>query len=306
MSYRNSVKLLISNFSMVWKQLLYMLIVSLISFGIAYAIFIPTLNILSSSGVISEIGSIFETIYTAPKDFVSAVQTTVAHFSEVISNSFGSIWASILGTIFFAWFVFSMFRYISYYNVTSVMYMKMTSYVDVGYTRNLISNLKPAIRYAFARIVYTIPFLLLKFLIIMLYLRGAKSALSIILGMFLAVTILMLLSSIEISFFVGHAPAMVAKNGNISSFKAFFVGNKQVFKKYHRVLSNSIVISLTLLVTNIFLGVLTVGAALFITLPSSIVLKCIFDEAAYLGVNGERYYISENTIAISNKETEKN
>ena len=305
MSYRNSVKLLISNFSIVWKQLLYLLIISLLCFSISYSILIPTIKLIRAEGIISEITSIFETIYTAPSELFTAVQNTGAHLVSCLKANFGTIWPSIFGAIIFARIIFSILKYISYYNVTSVMHMKMTCFVEVGYTRNLISNLSPAFRYAFSRIVYSIPFTVVKALTLVLYFKSASSIISVVIGLFICFMVLIMLSAIETSLFVGHAPTMIEQNGEGSAFKAFLVGCKSVFKKYARILSNAIVICITIIVLNLFLGIFTVGSALLITLPASIVFKCIFDLSAYLGATGKRYYLAENTLAVSNQSEQK-
>ena len=221
------------------------------------------------------------------------------HMSNVINANGASLWASILFSVLFAYVLFNILKYVSFYNVSYVMQMKMTSYVEVGYTRSLISNFTDALRYAFSRFVYTLPFAILKMLIIFTYLKFATSPLSIILGLFLSSMILIMVYAIEISIFVGHAPTMLEKNGEISAFKAFLQGNKVVFKNYAKVISNSIVVALSIIVLNIFLGVFTIGAGLFITIPMSIVFKSIFELASYLGSKGERYYVAENTIAVS-------
>lgn len=299
MSYRNSLKLLISNFSTVWKQLLYTLIISLICFGLAYATFIPTISVLKAEGVTGEFSAIFETIYTAPRDLITACRDAFMHCGTVLKANSSSIWASILGTVFFGYILFNLLKYVSYYNVSYVMQMKMTSFVEVGYTRSLISNFTAAFRYALARFVYSIPFTILKVFTILIYLKCATSVLSIVLGLFISSMILIMIFAVEISLFVGHAPTMIEKGGEVSAFKAFLLGNKQTFKNYARVISNSIVVSLSIIVLNLFLGVFTVGAGLFITIPMSIVFKCIFELASYFGSRGERYYVAENTIAVS-------
>ena len=255
MSYRNSLKLLISNFSTVWKQLLYMLVISTLCFGLAYATLIPTINVLRAEGVLGEFSAIFETIYTAPRDLITACRDAFMHMSNVINANGASLWASILFSILFAYVLFNILKYVSFYNVSYVMQMKMTSFVEVGYTRSLISNFTDALRYAFSRFVYTLPFAILKMLIIFTYLKFATSPLSIILGLFLSSMILIMVYAIEISIFVGHAPTMLEKNGEISAFKAFLQGNKVVFKNYAKVISNSIVVALSIIVLNIFLGV---------------------------------------------------
>lgn len=299
MSYRNSLKLLISNFSVVWKQLLYMLIISFSCFGLAYLTFIPTINLLKTEGVVAEISGIFETIYTSPKDIFTTCQQTFVHLFDVIKANPSVVWGSILGALFFGYALFRILKFISYYNVTYLMHMKMTSFVEVGYTRSLISNFTASLRYALSRLVYSLIFTMLKTLIFFIYLRYASGTLSILLGLFIIVTIIIVLSSIEISLYTGHSSTMIEKSGEISAFKAFLVGNKTTFKKYSRIFSNSIMVSLSIFVLNIFLGLFTVGAGLIITIPTSIVFKCIFDLASYFGAKSERYYLSENTIAVS-------
>lgn len=299
MSYRNSLKLLISNFSVVWKQLAYALITSAFCFGFAYLTFVPTLNLLKAEGVITEISGIFETIYTSPKNIFTSCQETLIHFLDVIKNNPKIVWGSILGMIFFGHVLFRTLKFISYYNVTYVMNMKMTSYVEVGYTRSLISNFTASLRYALSRLVYSSVFTLLRSLILFLYVHYASGTLSIFLGLFFVVTMLIILSAIEISLFTGHAPLMIEKSGEVSAFKAFLLANKTTFKKYPRIISNSIVVEISIIVLNIFLGIFTVGAGLFITIPTTIVFKCIFDNASYFGAKSERYYVSENTIAVS-------
>ncbi len=299
MSYRNSLKLLISNFSVVWKQLLYVLIISFSCFGLAYLTFIPTINLLKAEGVVSEISGIFETIYTSPKNTFSTCQQTFVHLFDVIKANPSICWGSILGVAFFGYILFRLLKFISYYNVTYLMHMKMTSFVEVGFTRSLISNFTASLRYALSRLVYSFVFTLIRTLIIFIYLRYASGTLSILLGLFIIVTILIVLSAIEISLFTGHAVSMIEKGGEISAFKALLVGNKATFKKYPRIFSNSIMVALSILVLNVFLGLFTVGAGLIITIPTSIVFKCIFDLASYFGAKSERYYLSENTIAVS-------
>lgn len=307
MSYRNSVKLLISNFALVWKQLLYTLIIGLLCFGLAYATLVPTINLLQAEGVTGEFSAMFETIYTAPGDLISASQNALSHLFTVLKNNPSTVWAGVLCAFLFGYVVFNILKYVSYYNVTYVMHMKMTSFVDVGYTRSLISNLTASFRYACARLVYSLPFAILKTTIVIIYLKCAINPLSIVLGLFIASTMLIMVQSLETSFFVAHAPLMIDKNGEISAFKAFLIGNKTTLKNYPRIISNAIVVSLSIVVLNIFLGIFTVGAGLFITIPLSVVFKCIFDTASYLGACGERYYVSENTIAVSkeNKITSK-
>lgn len=305
MSYKNSVKLLTTNFSIVWKQLLYMLVVCLLCFGIAYGVAQPVIKVLNAEGVLSEFGGLFETIYTAPKDIFTTLSNASIHLIEVLTSNFGNLALSIIATFLFAVVIYQLLKNISMYNISSVMYMQMTSFVEVGYTRNLISSLWQCVRYAFAKMIYMIPFAVLKIVTVYTYFTLAKSTLSIIFGLFFVILILVLLSAIEITLFSSMAGKMLDKSGNISAFKAFFSGSGVIFKQFARIFSNAIIVILTLVLINLFLGLFTLGVALLITLPASMVFIAIFELTAYFGAKGERYYLSETTIATPVMDEEK-
>lgn len=295
MSYRNSVKLLTSNFSIVWKQLLYTFLTLLIVFFIAYGTSQPIISTLNKEGVINELKSIFENIYTSPKDVVTSITTTFNHFFDVLSVNFKSLWLSIFSTFFVVFVLYHFLKSISMFNVSSVMYYKLTSFATIGYTQNLISTLAKSCRFALAYVVYKIPFIILKLLLLYAFFELVSSPLSIIIGLFLVSVVFILLTSLELTIFSPFAPCMLEKNG--SAFKAFFRGNKKIIKSFFRIFSSAIIVVLTLIVVNVFLALFTLGSALLITLPASIVFICIFNLCAYFGAVGERYYLSKNSIA---------
>lgn len=294
MSYRNSVKLLTSNFNIVWKQLLYMLVVILLVFALAYGTSQPIILKLKTEGVVDEIQNIFENLYTSPKMVISSIADAFNHLTDVIISNFNSLWLSIISTFFIVVILFQFLKSISAYNVSSVMYLKLTSFASIGYTSNLISSLGKSSRFALASIVYKIPFFIIKCLILFAFFKLVSSPLSIIVGLFVVSILFVLLSSIELTFFSSFAPYMLEKNG--SAFKAFFKGNKRIIKSYFRIFSNAIIVVLTLIVVNVFLGLFTLGSALLITIPASLVFVCLFNLCAYFGAIGERYYLSKNVI----------
>lgn len=303
MSYKNSFKLLTSNFSLVWKQLAYMITLCLLMFALSYGFAIPTLNLLEKNNVIKEISLIFETIYTAPKEVVTAISNTFIHLTEVISSNFGKIWFSLLSTTILVHLLYQWFKNVSFYNLASLMHYHMTSFVEIGYTRNLISNLKPGAKYAFAKTILQIPFTLAKLTIIYAYFKIAVSPIGILIGLFITSSAIILLSSLELTLFTGMT-GVFFENEDINPFKAFFKGNTTIFKKFPRVFSNSIITTLTIIVINIFLGIFTLGSGLLITLPASMVFIAIFELSSYLGVKGERYYLSKTIIATPLKDEE--
>ena len=306
MSYKNSIKLLSSNFNVVWKQLFYILIFGIISILITYASATPIINLLDEHGVLAEIGEIFQTIYTSPKDVVTAISSTFLHFANVVTTNFGKIWYSVVITNMFAVGLSSILKEVSTYNLFSLMHMKLTSFVDIGYTRNLISTLGQSLRFSLVKILYKIPTAMIKMTILYLYFKLINGPFSIIFGLSIVSMLLILLSSAEITFFAGMAPKMLSRGGNCSAFKAFFSGFKTISKTFGRTFAGAIIVTLTLVLINVFLGLFTIGAGLLITVPASMLFIVLFELTSYFGATGERYYLSSTIIATPLKDTEEN
>lgn len=305
MSYKNSIKLLTSNFTIVWKQLCYLLIISIILFGIGYGVATPTLNLLESKGVIEEISAIFSKIYTEPKELITTMSSTFLHFANVISTNFDKIWLSVLATTIVFLVLTSLLIDISIYNISSLMHIKMTSFVDMGYTRNMISTLAQSIRFASAKLILKIPFAFSKLIVLYTYFKIINGPLTVFIGLFVTVLFIVLISSVEILLFAGMAPKMLDYNGNYSAIKAFFMGLKNISKNFTRAFSTSIIVVLTVILINSFLGLFTVGVALLITIPATMIFIAIYQLTSYFTAKGERYYLSESIIANPHKNNEE-
>ncbi len=294
MSYKNSVKLLTSNFSLVWKQLLYMLVTSLAIIGIVYGVAHPIITTLRAEGVLADFSAFFEKIYTSPKDVFSTLSNSVNHLSEVLSHNIGNLWVSMLFTVLFGVVINSILKNISLFNISNIMYMKMTSFTQVGYFQSLVSTSLVGLRFSLAKFVLKIPISSIKILILYGFFSLVSTPLSVVLGLFIVILLLTLITTFELTIFSAMAGELLSKKG--LAFKAFFSGCTHVFKKFWRIFSNSIITILTLMLVNLFLGIFTFGAALLVTLPASYVFVAIFELANYFGARKERYYISNSII----------
>lgn len=297
MSYKNSFKLLTTNFSLVWKQLAYMLVMSLIVLLLGYCFSLPTISLLKDQGVIEEFTAIFETIYTAPKEVVTAISDAFLHFSEVISSNFSKIWFSIILTTVVIPFIYQFLKNFSFYNLANLMHYQLTCFVQIGYTRNLITNLTSGVKYSLAKTIYSLPFGLLKIGTLFLYFTIAVTPLGIFIGLFIVSLILILISAVELTLFSGLTGFWLEKQNQTNVFKAFFTGNLPILRNFPRVFSNSVISVITIVVVNIFFGIFTLGVGLLITLPASMLFVAIFELCSYFGVTGERYYLTKTIIA---------
>ncbi len=294
MSYKNTMKLFASNFTLVWKQVLYMFICFMFFILSAYSTSIPIVNLMRSNNIFAEIKMIIETAYNSPASFALEFGTVIKHIINVILSNFGSIWASLLGLLFLGILIPYILVEMSFYNITSILYQKLTMNMNVPYVQNGFRLLKRSFIFALCSIVINIPFLLIIVLLFEIYVAMAYSTITAIIGLIILCALLILFSSIQISFHTYFMAYMVERDAN--PFVSFGKGMLHVLKPFWKILSQSIMICLTIIFINGFIALFTFFSGLFITIPASFVLLAIYYLVVYFNLRGERYYLSNNMI----------
>ena len=294
MAFKNSLKLLASNFSVVWKHLVFVLITTLISVGLVFAFASPVIEVLTESGWTATASSLVKTIYTDPVAIFEVIKELSLSFFSVIYSNLSNIWFSVIGLLVSGYFIPSFLDGVGFYNVTSVMQKQMTSLLGVGYTQNLISTLRSSVKYSLVKCLIKIPFDLVKILLVVTFFRLSTSFFTSLVFLSLLSLGLILIAGLELSVIAAFAPCMVEIGGN--PFKAFSKSIVPVFKKFMNTFSNAIVITLCCVFVNMFLGIFTVFSSLLVTIPASSAFVAIFGNVVYLSSNQKRYYLSKSII----------
>ncbi len=295
MSYKNSVKLFASNFMLVWKQLLYLFICSILFFACAYTTGKPIIHVLSSNGIFSDIKVFVETVYNSPSEIALNLNILLKSILNVVFvENFSTIWLSFVSLIILCLFLPYMLVQISYFNISSILYQKLSMNMNVGYIQNGMRNLGKGIIYALVNIIFSLPFLALSVLLIVIYLTLATTILSSIIGLVILSLLLIIATSIKYSIFTCYTGFMVEQN--MSPFVAFGKGFVLVFKNFWKILSTSIAVTLTLILINGFIALFTFFAGTIVTIPASMVFMSIFYMVVYFNSKGERYYLNNNYI----------
>ena len=133
MSYKNTMKLFASNFTLVWKQVLYLVICLLFFVLCSSTVVLPIINLLKANGVHSEIKIMIGTVYSSPSAFSLQLSTTLKHMIAVIFENFGSIAWSFFGTIILCVIVPYILVQMSFYNISSILYQKLSMNMNVNY-----------------------------------------------------------------------------------------------------------------------------------------------------------------------------
>lgn len=295
MSYKNSLKVLSSNFNYVWKQLAYSLICGAIVLGLSSLLAMPTIELLKSQGWVDSLSGIVKAVYMSPEDLISALKNIIVCFFDILSGAFSTHWFSYVGFGITAVLLPTFLMGLGRFTICFIAMNKTSSLTEVGFTNSLFSNLGSALAYSSVKMLFDIVFFAFSGLIFCLYLKLADSVLlALILG-FVFLTLLVGLEAFKLSLFSNFAPLMIEENKRTG--KAFKLSLKCAFKSFGRTFSNCVIVVITIIAVNMFFGIFTIGVGLILTIPTSQVFVGIFMDINYYTTHGKRYYLSENLIA---------
>lgn len=294
MSYKNTVKIFASNFMLVWKQLLYLFICGLIFALCTYATIEPIIALLRSNQIFIEVKHMVESAYSSPSAFALTLSEFCKHFSSVIFSHFSEIWLHLIALIIFAILLPYLLIQMSYYNICSIIYQKISMNMNVGYIQNGMRKFKQSLIYALSSILFNLPFWALSILFVVLYLTLAKTIVSAIVGLSFLILLLILQKSIKFALFACYTGYMVKNDA--SSFVSFGKGTAMVIKTFGRVFSNAIVLMLTIILINGFIMIFTFFSGLILSVPATFVFVATFYMVTFCNAGEERYYLNTNFI----------
>ena len=293
MSYKNTMKLFASNFTLVWKQLLYLVCILFIFSVCSYTIATPVLDLLKNNGIVEDIKLMFNSVYETPSEFALVFSDSSKHFLGILIDNFSSIWLNLIGTVVLCVLLPFVFIQMSIYNISSILYQKFTMNMNANYTQNAVRTLKHSLRYAFANLILTLPFIACFIIMIEVYLICAKSIISAIIGMVIFMALTILLVSLKVSIFTNYTAYMVENDAD--PFVSFAKSLGKSVKNFWKTLSISIILVLTIILVNGLIAIFTFFSGLIVTIPATYVLIAIYNLVTYFNEKGTRYYLS-NTI----------
>lgn len=294
MSYKNTMKLLASNFMLVWKQVLYLMICFMIFILSTYSTLTPIIDLLREHNIIEEFKAIVDTVYNSPSDFAYELSCILKHLINVVFSNFGDIWISLISFLAFGIFIPYVLIQMSFYNITSILYQKLSMNMNANYVQNAVRVLKQSIVFALANIIISIPFAFIIVLLFEIYLALAYSTITAIFGLVILAALLIVTVSIQISFYTYFMGYLMDHNG--SPLIAFGKSLINVLKHFGKVLSQSVILTLTIIFVNGFIMLFTFFSGLIVTIPATFVLLAIYYLVVYFNMKGERYYLSSNMI----------
>lgn len=298
MMFKNSMKLLVSNFSTVWKLLAYKLIVIAIVCGL-FCVSLSYLQQLSTINSFSD--SLISFLTTA--NVASTPTTIVNSFIAFVMAGFDVIYELIIELPFLFGYMILLFVFIFPYlwhlsdiAVSESLFGFMASQTKFGFTSSLIRNLNTANSYSWAFTILILPFNL-AFLagIIGILFLAQSSSLLLFFSPFLILLLALIYYSLRTTILSCWASGITTTNS--STFKGFRRNFKAISRRFFRVWSTSIVFVFTFIVLSAMTGVF----GLIILLPVFCLTISVFGMVVFFETQGMRYYVDFDKIITPKK-----
>lgn len=308
MKFKHTFNVFVDNFSVTYKQLLYRLVIGVIASVVCMLGIYPFIkndllhsvefnglvegvkSFLSSllKGEVEELGGISITVQNAYKDFMVLLHTKT---SRLVLSGFLLLLVHIVS---------SWFAGLGNYATAAVVNDKMALRAQSPFLVTLIRNLKEATVYNAIyvplSIVYDLAVAAAMFFIVSSILSGGW----VLLGIFLFVLVLVVAVAIKLTFTSDWLPALI--RGKMGQRKSFVYAFSRKNKDTLNVLSNFLVLVILILGFNVAAMVLTFGAGLLLTVPSSYVILVSFELVNYYEREEIKYFLDKNTIIKPAKE----
>lgn len=289
MKFRNTIRLLLTNFSCVWKVLLYYVICVAVFVGVCWAMMAPIVNALKNANVFADLYDFFENFYSN----VGGGEIAKS-LNDIFSNAWDVIYSNFrFNYIFLVVWILFVFPYaldLAQLAMGEILYGYMTSQVKYGFTGRFIKNIGKSCVYSLVRYFVMLPFNAISIAIIIGIVKIAA------LGGFFNILLALLIFAVLVAFTtLKHTlvscwmPAIAVRDYGV--FKALKQNFKLVFKKFFSIFSNYLTIIICAIALNIMFAVFTFTVSLAITLPLTAFIFVIFQMVSYFTLTGMRFYV---------------
>jgi hypothetical protein len=291
--FRNSIKLLIANFSTVWKLILYYILVIGIVIGLVAPFFGVLNTVFNSSGILYRLGDLLST-FNVSVNFIAFV-TELNLILGVIINSFislfiSNVWVAIYLVVLITYIIPVLFG-LADLAVGQTLFGYMSSLTKYNFTGSYLSMLGRSIRFQLFKNLVCLP---INVLIAIVFIATLKlSAIGGLMIYFLPIIIILsilILVSLKKTIFSGWVPAIVVYDCNM--FVALGKGMQAVFRRFFRILSTALIMTLLVFALAYLFGTY----ALLVITPLAMMLFYVFEMVGFYSSQGMRFYVDLDTI----------
>ena len=304
----NAFKVLVSNFHLNYKVLIYRFIVALILISLVVAIVLPSLlpviDDMKDLGVMDMAQSVFDKFVAldfSGESLTSSVANLIAMASDVLSNHANDLiytYIVIAVLIFLAFFL----NAFSSVPTTEVLYGSMEFQAKYLFSSSLLVKFKTSLKYALLSMVIVLPIDLLIIVVTALILFAVFGDVPILLGFFAS---MFFIAAYSLRKTIVSTWLAVMVYENLGAWKSFVRGWHIMSEKFGKIYSTQFVLLMIEIVGVMTFGIFTLGVG-FIFAPGIIlVIDSALSLVIYCNITGKRYYVDYNEIVVPKKIKDK-
>lgn len=306
MTPKHAIDISISKFSLTYKMLACIILVTLIivalAIGVLYPIIAPLARELGEVNIFKAVGDAFGSLFQGDPALQNerfiALKVAYEAFKDIFSSATGAIW-SATAIIFVLYILYKYLLNTLVYSTADITNHFMNSGSKFGLISNIIVNLRRSSMYSLISALIDAAFLALSLAII--YGVGwILAKLSVFLMLPLVFVIIILLASVKNSFFSLWLPTMIV--GEKTAIKALKESIKTIFSHKNFLITLGAYIaywfigfSITLL-----LALVTFGVALVVVPVFAILFSRTYNLVYYYSINNMKYYVDKQTVVQNN------
>ncbi|NCA67222.1 MAG: hypothetical protein EOM87_04060 [Clostridia bacterium] len=303
MSLKHALSILLSRFTIIFKIILYFVVVMLIFVTIAGSALAPTIRTVKSeienTGVFTEFKEGFVKLTKGDSDFTESFQRASASLGEIAeiftNNRTRVIWAIAIVMLFVLLAAYVMT--LSYVSFSDIINHFMCTNSRFGFLSNFISNLKRSLLYGLMHLLtVSVSNILIGYFL--LFLTGVLLQAIGILCAPIILTLGVLLYSLKSTVFAGWLPAIVHDNKKV--LPALVAGIRTISERGSEAFLSFVMMHSLALIMVIVFSFTTFGAGLIIAIPTVMMFHRTLELVLYYNANEYKYYVdNEKVIKIS-------
>lgn len=295
MSFKHSLSILTSRFSITYKLLAFVLVLSIVFGALMVCAVYPTLTDLRNNMNQLALGDALREYFHAVTRGEEAVQAAayenlsskIDQAADIISNNSLQINLSIVWIVLL-YLIFVVFFSWGQYCVSDVINHHMSSNSKFGFCSNLAVNFPKAMRYALLYTAITIGFMVGCVLLFMLSFFTLFK-LSPYVGIMSAVAIFIFVLALRRALLFAWVPAMVSDN--LGVVEALRKNTSMLKKRFAYALGLYVMYYIAWIAITVAMMFFTFGVGAFFTVAMSLALAQACDLVIYYRTEGKRYYI---------------
>lgn len=317
MIFKNAFHLLVDNFKLNYKMLLYKLVVAVVTLALGAALLYPTLNALVTStpfrDLMDLLGSFFKAIVSGNTEFLSTFSDTLqAKMSALLAYLQENTPNVVLFFVFLA-VVMLVGRFldgIGNFVFGCLLDDRMSSYADTRFCGSYVSNLGKAALWQVIYVPVTFVYDMLMIAICYIFFLVMLSIISVgiiasFAALMLSVTLILASQAVKLTLLNDIAPALVSDKMRLRA--AIKKSCKYDKKRFGGLFSTYFITCVLILCINVLCGLASFGAALLITGPMSYLMLTSIQYVSYYSHNKKKYFLAEDNIVLPKGEkTEEN